>query len=609
MNGFGQLNDMAAVLRRDVLKMTTEAGSGHLTSCLSCAEIMSALFFHEMNYDVKNAKNPDNDEFILSKGHAAPILYSSLFRAGCIKADLMKLRKFGNPLEGHPLPGNFDWIKAGTGSLGQGLSIGAGMALAGKMQKRNFRVYVLMGDSEVSEGSVYEAFRFASYYKLNNLCAIIDLNKLGQRGETMEGHNTESYIRRFAALGWEVSVIDGHDVTQIAPAFERARKTDKPFVIIARTVKGKGISFLEGKNGWHGKALNKNEMKKALSEIPNVKMPKIKIEKPKKIKIIEGKSEEIKLKKYKVGEEIATREAYGDFLAAIVKAEPRTIVLDAEVSNSTFAERAREAKPENFVECFIAEQNMIGVGAGLTVKGFHVFASTFAAFLTRAHDQLRMTSLSSIPLTVCGSHSGVSIGDDGPSQMGLDDIAMFRAFPNSAIFYPSDAVSCSHILANSLQKKGINYIRTTRAKTPVIYGGKENFLIGEFKVLKESDKDKVVLVGAGITLHEALRASLLLKKKGVQGAVVDLYCVKPFNEKKFINFVKAHGGKIVIAEDHYAEGGIGEMLSEAVENENIEIKHLAVREIPHSGKPEELLKKYGIDADAIMKAALAIVKN
>lgn len=608
MNDFGQLNDIAAVLRRDVLKMTTEAGSGHLTSCLSCAEIMSALFFHEMAYDVKNAKNPDNDEFILSKGHAAPILYSSLFRTGCIKTDLMKLRKFGSPLEGHPLPGNFDWIKVGTGSLGQGLSIGAGMALAGKMQKRNFRVYVLMGDSEVSEGSVYEAFRFASYYKLNNLCAIVDLNKLGQRGETMEGHNTESYIRRFAALGWEVSVIDGHDATQIVPAFERAKKSDKPFVIIARTVKGKGISFLEGKNGWHGKALNKTEMKKALSEIPNVKMPKIKIEKPKKSKVAEIKSEEIKLKKYKIDEEIATREAYGDFLAAIVKVEPRTVVLDAEVSNSTFAEKARDARPESFVECFIAEQNMISVSSGLSIKGFRVFASTFAAFLTRAHDQLRMASLSSIPLTVCGSHSGVSIGDDGASQMGLDDIAMFRAFPNSAIFYPSDAVSCSQILANSLQKKGINYLRTTRAKTPVIYGGKENFPVGDFKILRESGKDKVVLAGAGITLHETLKAHSILLKNKIETAVVDLYCIKPFNEKKFINFVKAHGGKIVIAEDHYAEGGIGEMLSEIVENENFKVKHLAVREIPHSGKSEELLKKYEIDADAIVRAAKDLIK-
>lgn len=603
-----ELKDIANVLRRDVLKMTTEAGSGHLTSCLSCAEIMSVLFFHEMKYDVKNAKNSDNDEFILSKGHAAPILYSSLFRAGCVKGDLMKLRKFGSLFEGHPMAGNFDWIKIGTGSLGQGLSVGAGMALAGKMQKRNFRVFVLMGDSEVSEGNVYEAFRFASYYKLNNLCAIIDLNKLGQRGETMEGHNTESYIRRYAALGWEVSVVDGHDVTQLVPAFERARKSEKPFVIIARTVKGKGISFLEGKNGWHGKALNKSEMKKALSEIPNIKMPKIKIEKPKKAKVIEVKNEEIKLKKYKFGEEIATREAYGDSLAAFVKADSKTVVLDAEVSNSTFAERAREAKPENFVECFIAEQNMIGVSSGLSVKGFRVFASTFAAFLTRAHDQLRMGALSSIPLTICGSHAGISIGDDGASQMGLDDISMFRVLPNSAIFYPSDAVSCSQILKNSLQKKGINYIRTTRMRTPVIYGNKDSFLIGEFKVLRESEKDKVVLIGAGVTLHEALRASLFLQEKGVQCAVVDLYCVKPFNEKKFINFVKAHGGKIVIAEDHYAEGGIGEMIVELIKNENILVKHLAVMEIPHSGKPEELLKKYEIDSEAIAEAAWDLVK-
>lgn len=599
------LQIIANILRRDVLQMTTEAGSGHPTSCLSCAEIMSVLFFNEMQYDVTNAFNPDNDEFILSKGHAAPILYSVLYHAKCIKEDLMGLRKIDSPLEGHPIPDSVKWVKVATGSLGQGLSAGVGMALAGKLQKRNFRVYALIGDSESSEGEIYEALQLASYYELDNLCIVVDVNKLGQRGETMLGYSLEDYEKRFKAFGWGAIVINGHDVNHLLRAFQDAKRIrDKPTVILAKTVKGKGVSFLENKNGWHGKALNKEELKKALEEIPNVKIPSIKIIKPEKINIKKEKIEEIKFNDYKIGEEIATREAYGKAIAKLTEVNSDVIAVDAEVSNSTYADEVKKVKPKQFIEAFIAEQNMIGMILGLSKKGFDVFGSTFAAFLTRAFDQIRMASLSSANFTLSGSHAGISIGEDGVSQMGLEDIAMFRSLPNTTIFYPADAISMEKIVAKCLEIKGIKYIRTTRAKTPVLYDKNEKFNVGDFKVLKKSEKDKVVIAGTGITLHEGLKAYEILKHKDFNAAVIDLYCIKPFNAEKFISFVQSHGGKIIVVEDHYIEGGIGEMLASELKNTDIKIKHLAIRKIPHSGKKEELLKKYKIDSEAIIKKCL-----
>ncbi|MBI5804345.1 transketolase [Candidatus Pacearchaeota archaeon] len=596
-----ELSDIANLMRRDVLQMTTAAGSGHPTSCLSCAEIMSVLFFDEMKYDVKNYDNPDNDEFILSKGHAAPILYSALYHTGCIKTDLMSLRKLSSPLEGHPVPRSFGWVKVATGSLGQGSSVGVGMALAAKMQKRKFKVYVLMGDSESSEGSVYEAMQIASFYKLDNLFFILDVNRLGQSGETMLGHQLEVYRRRFAAFGFDVEVCDGQDVGEIKNSFRNFKENGKPKIILAKTFKGKGVSFLENKEGWHGKALREDELKKALREIQNVEMPFVKIKKPKKffVKFAHGQN---KFKDYEIGEKIATRESYGETLAELAKLNDKIIVVDGEVSNSTRSEEVKKIKPSQFVEGFVAEQNMVGMSLGLSVKGFDVFGSTFAAFLSRAHDQIRMAALSSGKFTLCGSHCGVSIGQDGASQMGLEDLAMFRALPNSYVFYPSDAVSTQTIVKDVSKLDGIKYIRTTRSKTKTIYEKKEKFPVGDFKVLRESGKDEVVLVGAGITLHEALEAQEILKKKKIECAVIDLYCIKPFNEKKFITFVKKHGKKIVVVEDHYAEGGIGEMLKGILSGSGFEVEHLAVREIPHSGTGVELLEKYGIDRKAIVKA-------
>ncbi len=660
------LQDIANILRKDVLEMTSAAGSGHPTSCLSCAELVSCLFFNEMKYDIANPDNPDmensvdieiplnsvtlesgisnrhsrtkgdtingnvynarvhsnspsrefetknnqilcNDEFILSKGHAAPILYSALSRAGVIKDDLFGLRKIDSNLEGHPLPNSFSWAKVATGSLGQGLSVGIGFAIAAKLQGKEFRTYVLMGDSETAEGSVWEGFQLASYYKLKNLCAIIDVNRLGQRGETMLGWNTSEYEKRIQSFGWETKIIDGHNIKKILKALKNARKSEKPFAIIAKTIKGKGVSFLENKEGWHGKALGREELEKALKEIGNPQMPQINIIKPGEIKF-EFKKEEVIKNEYNLGEEVATREAYGNAISSLAKSDQRVIAVDAEVSNSTFSDRVKKVNEKQFIEAFIAEQNMVGICLGLSKKGFNVYGSTFAAFLSRAHDQIRMSALSLGDFTLCGSHCGVSIGEDGASQMGLEDIGMFRSLPNSIIFYPSDAVSTEKIVNLCSESKGIKYIRTTRGKTKVIYKNEEKFSLGGFKVLKESGKDKAVLAGSGITLHEALKAYDVLKKNKIECAVIDLYCIKPFNAEKFIEFLKKHGNKMVIAEDHYKEGGIGEMLCSALVNSGIKIECLNIKKIPHSGKPEELLAKYDIDKKAIVKAAMKMLK-
>ncbi|MFH1290503.1 MAG: transketolase [Nanoarchaeota archaeon] len=601
--------DVANVLRRDVAEMTTAAGSGHPSSCFSCAEIISTLFFHEMRYDPKDENNLDNDEFILSKGHAAPILYSALFRAGCIKDDLKKLRKLKSSLEGHPMPKSLKWVKVATGSLGQGASIGIGMALAGRLQGRKFRAYVLMGDSEMAEGSVYEALQLAPYYNLDNLCLIIDANRLGQSGETIVGHDIKRLVEGIKSFKWHAIAVNGHDVSELMKALKEARKVGMPTAIIAKTFKGKGVSFMENKEGWHGRAMNEEELKKALNEIPNSKMPEVEIEKPKEVEVVKSRAGKLEVSPYEAGGFVATRMAYGKAITNLARADQKVIVVDAEVSNSTKSEEVKKVRPGQFVEAFIAEQDMVGICLGLSKKGFNVFGSTFAAFLSRAHDQIRMGSLSSGNFTLCGSHAGVSIGEDGPSQMGLEDIAMFRVLPESIVLYPSDGVSTERLVYLAAKTKGLKYIRTTREKTPVIYSTKDEFKLGDFKVLKQSKKDRVVLVGAGITVHEALEAHERLKKKRINSAVVDLYCVKPFDSKKFIDFAKKHGNRIVVCEDHYEEGGIGEMLAEELENSGIEISHLAVREIPHSGKSKELLEKYGIDKKAIMKAARKLIKK
>ncbi|MEK6888859.1 MAG: transketolase [Nanoarchaeota archaeon] len=604
-----QLKDIASILRKDSILATTSAGSGHPTSCLSCAEIIACLFFSEMRYDIKNPNNLNNDEFILSKGHAVPILYSALIRSGCIKANILDLRKFGSFLEGHPIPNQENpWIKAASGSLGQGLSIGAGISLASKLSERQARTYVLLGDSETTEGSIYEAAQFISHYKLNNLCAIIDINRLGQSNPTMLQHNIKAYESRFKSLGFNAISIDGHDIKQILKAFQESRKSSLPTIILAKTIKGKGVSFLEDREGWHGKALNEELALKAIKEIPNVKMPKFTIKKPAKYHFKESFSLP-KKPDYGVTDLIATRKAYGNALAKLADLNENIYALDAEVSNSTFSEFVKNKTPEKFIECYIAEQNMIGVAQGLSIKGMKPFTSTFGAFLTRAHDQLRMAAISNANLTICGSHAGISIGEDGPSQMALEDISLFRSLPNSTIFYPSDAVSTEKLVFTSAKLSGIKYIRTTRSTTPLIYKNDEEFPVGDFKIIQESQKDNIVLAGAGITLHESMKAQIALKKHNIFASLIDIYCIKPFNSIKFIDFVKSHGNKLVITEDHYQEGGIGEMLSHALANTDIKIVHLCVKSLPHSGKKEELLAHYNIDSTAITSGAIALINK
>lgn len=574
-------------LKIDSLTSTTQAGSGHPTSCLSCAEIIATLFFHEMN---------PNDDFILSKGHAAPILYSALYHKGLIKENLNNLRKISSPLEGHPMPNSLPQIKFATGSLGQGLSIAAGVALANKIKKNNRKVYVLLGDSEIFEGSNYEAIQFSKYYNLGNLTIIIDVNRLGQRGETIFGHKLKEYKKRFQGFGLDVIIIDGHSISKIKNALNK--KTKGPKLILAKTFKGNSISFLKDKEDWHGKVLSEKELFEAIKEIPTPNMPKIKSSRFKEI--FPSKLKKILITNYK--EEASTREAYGNYLKKLTRKNNSTIVLDAEVSNSTYSNRAKKSK---FIECFIGEQNMIGVALGLDKSGFNTFSSTFSAFLTRAHDQIRMAAYSNpFNMTICGSHSGVSIGQDGVSQMGLEDIAIFRSVYNSKVFYPSDAISAEIILNEMGNLSGIKYIRTTRAKLPIIYKKNEKFKAGEFKILKQSKKDKVVLIGAGITLHECLKAN---KKLKIKTAVIDIYSIKPFLHKKLYNFVKKHGNKMIIVEDHYKAGGIGEMILSNTELKIPKSKHLFVDKLPHSGKPEELLKIQEIDFNSIIKEVKNII--
>jgi len=588
------LKDIAKRLRVHSLNMTSKAGSGHPTTCLSMADILACLMFDEMRLDVKNPNNLANDDLVLSKGHASPILWAAYAEAGVISVKkLDTYREFGSPLEGHPTP-NMPFIKAATGSLGQGLSIGVGMALGNALHQNQARVFVIMGDGECAEGSVWEAAEFAKKRDVQNLWAIVDCNRLGQSGESLHGYDVEKWQQKWAAFGWNVFVINGHNIKEILMAFSQVRATHGPSVILAKTVKGKGVSFLENKEGWHGKALNKEELSRALAElgeIPNVDSKKF-VRSPSK-----WREQKISTKiplPAPFGGEFSTREAYGVSLASIGNDE-RIVALDADVKNSTFADKFKAIHPERFFDCYIAEQNMIGVAQGLATKGFIPFASTFAAFLTRAHDQLRMAGISRANVKVCGSHCGVSIGEDGPSQMGLEDIALFRSIPESVVLYPSDAVCAQSCVRLLREHKGISYIRTTRPKLPVLYN-KESFYIGGSHTLLSSSKDKAVIIAAGITVHEALKAAKELEKSKISVRIIDAYSVKPLDEKT----IRAAAKKmpVIVVEDHYKEGGIGE----AIASLGIPIIHLCVKEIPRSGKSEELLAFEKIDSKAIVSA-------
>jgi transketolase len=599
-----QVTSIAQTLRYLSLTSTTAAGSGHPTSCLSAADIMAEVMFGGwFRYDIDHPDNPHNDRLIFSKGHAAPLFYALWAVAGAIKhADLSTLRLMGSALEGHPTM-KFRYTEVPTGSLGQGLSVGVGMALYAKLDRLDFRTVVLLGDSEMAEGSVWEALAFASHKKIGNLWGIIDVNRLGQRGETMFGHDVAAYEKRVRAFGWETITVDGHDHDKLREACALADRLDggeKPIMIIARTYKGAGVSFLQDKDGWHGKALKKEDLERALNELGDVDA-KLTVPLPKPTKtapITRRKIHDTQIS-YKTGEQVATREAYGHAIASLTKQNPDIIVLDAETSNSTFAETVQKETPEQFIEMYIAESNMIGVATGLARRGKVPFTSTFAAFLTRAYDQIRMAAYGYTNLKIVGSHAGVSIGEDGTSQMALEDLAMMRAVFGSVVLYPADATSTCKLVAEMAKYEGLAYMRTTRAKTPVIYAQDQPFSIGGSVVHGNYEKPEAVVIAAGITLHEALKAQKQLEKQGVYINVVDVYSVKPIDART-LQRVCQNVSKVIAVEDHYPEGGIAEAVRTVLPGKVV--VSLAVREMPQSGKPEELLRFERIDAQAIVEA-------
>jgi len=597
------LEKLAKLVRYYILVSTTEAGSGHPTSSMSATDLMVSLMFGGFfKADLNNPENPNNDRLIFSKGHASPLFYSLYATAGKVSEEELKtLRKFGSRLEGHPTM-EFPYTEAATGSLGQGLSIGVGMALNAKLDKLDYKTYVLMGDSEMAEGSVWEAMEVATHYKLDNLIGMIDVNRLGQRGETLLGHDMDVYQKRVEAFGFKTWVIYGHDLKEIVKTFKEIEKdkSGKPKMIIAKTLKGKGVSFLEDKDGWHGKAVPAERLDEALKEIGKVEKIVGKVEMPKSLKSkIKNLNLNFKLKisNYKKGDMVATRKAYGNALLKLVKENTDVIVLDAEVSNSTMSETVKKEIPAKFFEMYIAEQNMVGAALGFSRRGKIPFASTFAAFFSRAFDQIRMSQYSNPNIKFVGSHAGVSIGEDGASQMALEDLAMFRTIHDGVVLYPSDAVSTEKLTVLAARHFGNVYIRTTRAETPVIYKDSDEFKIGGSMVIgKLSD---IVVVGAGITLHEAIKAKDELAKEKIIITVIDLYSVKPMDEETLTEMAKLSKA-IITVEDHYEEGGIGEAVRSVVGN-IVPVHSLAVRKMPKSGKPAELLNYEEIDANAIIK--------
>ncbi|MDH7493780.1 MAG: transketolase [Candidatus Saccharicenans sp.] len=607
MPSISALEKIAKRLRIHSLKMTTAAGSGHPTTCLSSAEIMACLFFHEMRYNLRDPFAWENDEFVLSKGHAAPILWAAYAEAGLIPLEsLQDLRKINSDLEGHPTP-RMPWVKAATGSLGQGLSVGVGLALAQKLGGVKARTFVLMGDGECAEGAVWEAANAGRELQLGNLVAIVDINRLGQSDPTMHQHDIGAYARKFKAFGWDVYQVDGHRIEKILEALAAARKGRSPKVILARTIKGKGVSFVEDKNGWHGKPLKPEELEKALAELgpmPEIEARKyVRSRQPAKAPRWTD-SVDIPIPDYK--EKTATRLAYGIALEKLGRINNRVVVVDGDVKNSTYADRFFAAFPGRSFQSYIAEQNMVGMAMGLAARGFLPFVATFAAFLTRAHDQIRMAAYSFSNLKFCGSHVGVSIGEDGPSQMGLEDLGMFLPIPDCLVFYPSDAVSAEKCVQEAAKYKGLVYIRTTRPATPLLYSPAEEFPAGGAKILRQSDRDAVTVIGAGITVHEALKAYELLKAEGINIRVVDAYSVKPIDRETITGSVAATGGRVVVAEDHFEQGGLGTAVA-LVLPEKKYWKHLCVRQLPRSGQPQELLARYEIDAAAIVKAVKTLL--
>lgn len=603
------LGELAAQLRVDSIRCTTEAGSGHPTSSLSAADLMAVLLRDHLRWDLTLPDDPARDHLVLSKGHASPLLYSMMKAAGIIDdEELLTNRKFGSRLQGHPVP-LLQGIDVATGSLGQGLPIAVGVALAGKyLERRPYRVWVLLGDSEMSEGSIWEAFDHARYYRLGNLIAILDMNRLGQRGETPLGWDSATYAERARAFGWRAIEIDGHDLQAIEAAYaEATRPSEQPTLIVARTIKGKGVAALEDEDGWHGKVLDPARAREAIEALGGPRSLVVPLERPPETteerRAPEAKA--LKLPAYERGAAVATRRAYGDALAALGDARADVVALDGEVSNSTCAEVFAKAHPDRFFEMFISEQQMIAAAVGMSACGYVPFASTFAAFMSRAYDFIRMAAISRAKIRLCGSHAGVSIGEDGPSQMGLEDLAMMRAVLGSTVLYPCCANETAKLVASMADAPGIAYLRTTREETPVLYGEDEDFPIGGSKVLRASPDDRATIIAAGITVHEALEAHGRLANERIAVRVVDAYSVKPIDADGIRAALYATEGCAVVVEDHLAQGGLGDAVRACLAGEAplaSRVAHLAVRTMPGSGRPEELLRAAGIDAGAIVDA-------
>lgn len=608
------LHNKATQLRIESVRSTSEAGSGHPSSCCSAADIVAALFFSVMRYDPRNPKAANSDRFVLSKGHAAPLLYAAWAEAGLFpKSDLLKLRTLTSDLEGHPTP-RLSFVDMATGSLGQGLAAGIGLALnAKRLEKNTARTYVLMGDGESVEGSVWESVELARQFKLDNLCAIVDVNRLGQSDPTMLQHDMKAYKSRWTGFGWNALVVDGHNHKALLAAFANAAKTKgTPTVLLAKTLKGKGISFMENHPSWHGKPIPKGEeTQKAIDELtkrlkPTKAVPKFKLPPAGSSRTASAKP--MAPPAYKIGDTVATREAFGAALAALGAADPSVVALDADVKNSTYTDKFGKQFPDRFFENFIAEQNMLGTAAGLSACGKIPFAATFAAFFTRAYDFIRMAAISGANIKLVGTHVGVSIGEDGPSQMGLEDIAMMAAQPGVTVLYPSDGTCTYRLVEAAAKHKGMVYIRAGRPKSPVLYDSGEQFHIGGSKVLRHSASDILTIAAAGVTLFEALKAHDQLKAAGILVRVIDLYSIVPIDRTTLLDSAQATHGRILTVEDHYAHGGLGDAVLSAVGTEGIKVHKLAVRVIPHSGKPEELVDHFGIGARSIVETVNRIIK-
>ncbi|HJX75045.1 MAG TPA: transketolase [Gaiella sp.] len=609
MGTVNEWNELAAQLGVDSIRSSTAAGSGHPTSSLSAAHLVAVLWSDHLRYDVADPKSLANDRFVLSKGHASPLIFSVLKAVGAIGDEqLLSFRRFGSPVQGHPAPlPEMPWIDVATGSLGQGLPIALGMALAMKMDAIPARVWCLMGDSEVAEGSVWEAMENASHHGADNLIAIIDVNRLGQRGPTMLQWDLDTYAARARSFGWHPIEVDGHDVAAIDAAFTEAEGSDAPAIVIAKTEKGHGVSFLANREGWHGKALSQEEADRAIAELGGPRDVSVTPRKPEAGVSPPADVPNVVLPVY--AEAIATRKAFGETLAALA-VRGDVVAIDGEVSNSTHTEDLQKVAPDRFVESYIAEQNMLGMAVGMQVLGKVVFPATFAAFLTRAYDFIRMAAISRANLRLSGSHAGVSIGEDGPSQMALEDLAMIRAVHGSTVLYPCDGNSTARLVGAMADLPGISFIRTTREKTPVIYGGDEDFPVGGSKTLRSSDEDRVTLVGAGITVHEALEAAGSLEADGIAARVVDCYTIKPIDAET-LRAAAVQTGLLVTIEDHWIEGGLGDAVLAALADGGDlsgRVVKVAVTQMPGSGTPEELRDWAGISASAIADRVRSLLR-